>query len=1108
MTKRTGTGVGATQLGLELPIVGRAWPDPARFPHNAEGNEVGARLEADLIDSVDPLVVTGYASVERILGLLHRMEAAPRGAEAGTDAVEGPARIRLLIGVEPTPMSPGAVAARARWLTDPDQEVTDYWLAQGISITQWPALLGALRLLDAGRLEVRTSGGRRIHAKMYVGDAGVTLGSSNYTEPGLRGNLEANARFSADGEPERYREATDLAENLWTLGADFTERFRDLLSELLLEVGWQEALARACGEILEGDWMARAPIGDAADGVLWPSQRQGIAQALWILENVGAVLVADATGAGKTRMGAHLVRALCDRNWRTGRSASRHPMLVGPPAMRERWLDELVEAGQLVDVRSHGVLSQPSAREREVVERALEQTQLLVVDEAHNFLNRASVRSKLLYGNGADHVILLTATPINRGASDLLSIVDLLGADNFDDDVLAIVGRLGRRGRRTPAMEAGERERLRGALQHFVVRRTKREFNELIDRDPDAYRNALGEPCRFPAHVARTYPRDDPPDDRALALRIREAAEGLRGIINLRTIEMPRFMAMEGWTEDRFVEMRLKGARALAGYQIRSKLRSSRAALIEHLSGTAEATARLGIGSVKSSPTGDVLGTLSSIRGTLPKVRLETDVTLPEWLTDPDRYARAVDEEIAVYGEILDCVGAMSDHRLVANARYLLALLDRHERILAFDSHVISLHALKGHLEGRDDVDVALATGEGSMASRMRFAERFGLEAAGSRLVGLCSDALAEGLNLQGASAVVHLDLPTVIRVLEQRIGRVDRMDSPHAEVEVHWPQEPPEFQLRADDRLLMRLRDVEDLLGSNVPLPDELSADAPERATAGHELEDGGEGLALEDVIQAVEESLEVGPDVTLADAFARVRRLVSGEEALLPAEIYDRVRGSTAHVLSSVSVVRAEREWAFLAVGASDRGVPRWLLVDAPAGPDARVTGVLDDVAAGLRARLEDMPVDLGFDEHAAEVLDRALAAARRHRRELLPIRKRRALEEMGAVLEAYRRRATDPDRIRVIDDILRLAESRADQEVDIERLASWWLQLVRPEWIDHLSRPRIRRPARMQHLRRRLKREEIDTDRLRTYRDVLLRELPLERRVVAAIVGLAEG
>ncbi|MCZ7140631.1 DEAD/DEAH box helicase family protein, partial [Salmonella enterica subsp. enterica] len=82
-------------------------------------------------------------------------------------------------------------------------------------------------------------------------------------------------------------------------------------------VSWQEALARACSELLEGQW-AKHYIEqhiDLGDTKLWPSQEQGIAQALWILENVGSVLVADPTGSGKTRMGAHLLRALGDRTW-------------------------------------------------------------------------------------------------------------------------------------------------------------------------------------------------------------------------------------------------------------------------------------------------------------------------------------------------------------------------------------------------------------------------------------------------------------------------------------------------------------------------------------------------------------------------------------------------------------------------------------------------------------------------------------------------------------------------------------------------------------------------------------------------------------------------
>ena len=37
---------------------------------------------------------------------------------------------------------------------------------------------------------------------------------------------------------------------------------------------------------------------------------------------------------------------------------------------------------------------------------------------------------------------VFTATPINRGATDLLALVELLGADNFPDETLASLEKL------------------------------------------------------------------------------------------------------------------------------------------------------------------------------------------------------------------------------------------------------------------------------------------------------------------------------------------------------------------------------------------------------------------------------------------------------------------------------------------------------------------------------------------------------------------------------------------------------------------------------------------------------------------------------------------
>src|SRR5690606_38445478 len=50
----------------------------------------------------------------------------------------------------------------------------------------------------------------------------------------------------------------------------------------------------------------------------------------------------------------------------------------------------------------------------------------------------------------------------------------------------------------------------------------------------------------------------------------------------------------------------------------------------------------------------------------------------------------------------------------------------------------------------------------------------------------LATDVVSEGLNLQDAGVVVHLDVPWTPARLAQRVGRVTRPGSPHAVVTVH----------------------------------------------------------------------------------------------------------------------------------------------------------------------------------------------------------------------------------------------------------------------------------------------------------------------------------
>ncbi|HJP60424.1 MAG TPA: SNF2-related protein [Gemmatimonadaceae bacterium] len=99
---------------------------------------------------------------------------------------------------------------------------------------------------------------------------------------------------------------------------------------------------------------------------------------------------------------------------------------------------------------------------------------------------------------------------------------------------------------------------------------------------------------------------------------------------------------------------------------------------------------------------------------------------------------------------------------------------------------------------------VAMLTSHGARVSggtlaRNEAIARFAPVATGSRQphaaetieLLLATDLLSEGVNLQDASTVIHLDIPWTAARMEQRVGRVARLGSAHSRVVVHLIRPP-----------------------------------------------------------------------------------------------------------------------------------------------------------------------------------------------------------------------------------------------------------------------------------------------------------------------------
>ena len=1009
------------------------WPDAQRFPLNVDHHQVAEQVLADLRVSTNPLIVAGYASLDRLIDFVVGMDEQMRA--------------RILIGFEPFPSRRETFEVGGHSFPN---EMQHYWLERGISLLLSAKLIHCIERLKSGQAQARYLAGtdNRLHAKIYVGDQAVTLGSSNFTRPGMEHQLEANARFSREREPKRYGELAAIAENYWLLGRDYNAELIELLEALLRVVPWQEALARACADLLEGEWAKAYLRADYLPGEsdLWPTQRQGIAQALYVLSRQGSVLVADATGSGKTRLGTHLIRAVRDQILRKGRIRQGKALMVCPPAVRDNWEWESHLCGVALDTYSHGSLSHARSGRHELTVEGLRRAQILCVDEGHNFLNMKSNRTQQLLRNMADHVLLFTATPINRSVLDLLRIADMLGADNLEPSTLdAFKKMLGVRSinRSLSEEEIGV---LRKEIQRFTVRRTKHMLNAQIDRDPEHYLDRDGTPCRFPRHLPKIYTLNEPEADRQLAARIRKLADQLYAVSHfVKPVEMPEVLVRQGWSEETYLNSRLASSKKIARYVIMASLRSSRAALAEHIVGTRAAMRAFGLQGFSKDETGNQLQRLRELCGKLPRNKLS--IPLPDWLSDPELHRSACQHDLEIYEQIHACLDSMSDARERAKARQLAELADRHTLLLAFDSRPLTLAMIQRHLKDlQPAIRTLVATGDPG-SGRADILQSFKPGSTEQGIIGLCSDSLAEGVNLQQASALVHLDMPSVVRIAEQRVGRVDRMDSPHREIEAWWPEDAPEFALSSDERFVERYETVESLLGSNMPLPDGMQ---------NHRVDP----LRTEQLIREYEQESECSQWDGIQDAFEPVRSLIQGGRALVDDKTYEAYRAITARVMSRVSLVRSDRPWAFFCIAAGSFGAPRWIFM--PSFMGTPVTD-LQTVCEQLRGHLDSGSENLAMTDKAAEFLNRFVGRISEVERLLLPRKKQRALEEMETVLDKFLKQAARnqaQERFEHYQSILdMLRKANPDYQPDWDEVAARWLDIIRPIWYQRLQQPRNR-------------------------------------------------
>lgn len=426
-------------------------------------------------------------------------------------------------------------------------------------------------------------------------------------------------------------------------------------------------------------------------------------------------------------------------------------IVVAPAALRAMWRSASSLAGVEPSFVSMEALSRRGAR---IESYAAGRDALVIVDEAHHAANRAAARyARLARLVAYRPVLLLSATPVrNRRAEEaaLLALFLGPGAESLDDAARArcIVRRTGDASLR-PAIDGPHWHRVRAHAGVGGAIATLAPPLPALDGTEAA--------ALLRISLARCWASSLAALDAALRRRLQRGA-ALGAVLD--EGRFPTRAELRAWVSgDDAVQLAFP---MLVAREVEDGVRL-RAVLQSHMDGVRALRTRIKDAVERDSDRR--AGVLRDLRRMYPGARI---VAFTAHASTAEALFRAMRRDAGV--ALLTARGARS----AGGTRPRADVVDALAGPATYESAVARRPA---HV--RDQISLVIAT-----------------------------DLLSEGVNLQGASVVVHLDVPWTPAGLDQRVGRAARIGSAHDCVHVHGIAAPAAAQaLLTLDRRIARKR-------------------------------------------------------------------------------------------------------------------------------------------------------------------------------------------------------------------------------------------------------------------------------------------------------------
>jgi superfamily II DNA or RNA helicase/HKD family nuclease len=644
------------------------------------------------------------------------------------------------------------------------------------------------------KLEIRAYPSRNIHAKLYIMtfpegfiDQGrVITGSSNFTQSGMVDNLEFNVELHR---PEDYRFALTKFNELWKDAVDVSEKYVQTIQHktwLAQNITPYHLYLKFLYEYFK-DELSQT---DEVFVQYLPQefkqleyQKQAVLNAKKILLEYGGVFIADVVGLGKTYIAAMLAGQLTDRT-----------LVIAPPVLLERanpgsWPNVFSDFRVPADFESLGKLD-------DLVNRGTEKYTNIIIDEAHRFRTETTVTyEKLAEICRGKRVILVTATPYNNTPQDILSLLKLFQKAKKSTipnlpDLEAFFSRLDQNvktldrqldyAQYIAAVKANAREIRDKVLKYLMVRRTRAEIEEYFKDDIE--------------QQGLQFPRVEKPVPFFYELNDREDA-----IFNQTIDLIANHFRYARYTPLLYYEGRLD---QLEAQSQRNMGRFMKILLVKRLESSFFAFRNSVDRFLHSYKL--FLQELENGYVYVSKKHTNTIFDLLE-NGDDEAVQRLIDEgkaQRSARRDFRDDLQTDLEHDLaiLEQIKHLWQQVQRDPKLLKFTRELAHNPVLQhNHLiiftESKETAeylhrsteqaypgDVLLFTGDSGEAVRDAVIENFDARARRQKheyRILVCTEVLAEGVNLHRANVVINYDIPWNPTRMMQRVGRINRVDTP-----------------------------------------------------------------------------------------------------------------------------------------------------------------------------------------------------------------------------------------------------------------------------------------------------------------------------------------